>query len=639
MSSSPGNGDTRTIPFRVWQGTPADLPDDTGWVSCDTETSGLHPDDGARVSAVSVAWAQDGVVYYTAWPFGQGPDHEAAESIRSWINLLDWLQSRPGLIGHNFKFDLHMLRSGTVLGLPGRHLSSRFYWDTMIAAKELWPLRPVALKQLAVLLFGEDADAEQKALKPHLGPKTDPRFDLVPWEVMGPYAAKDALYTHLLFELQQRQCAEGYAGSHWIRREMRVNHALYRMEVAGIPYDAKYSLEIAGRLQDRQEVLRQKLPFEPKDAKKWYFTDTLPGALNRTPLSRTAPTARFPEGQIQLTGEVLQRMQHAGDYPHVSTLAEYNSLATALKMWYKPYAARTDRLGRLRCSFRQVASGWGDAGGTASGRFSVERVNLQAIPQDYRITHGEPTPRGVIASAASKLEGWDLYELDLSQAELRVAAMWAKCERMLDAIHNKRDLHGETAQELFKVDPDHAEWTKYRQIAKRANFSLIFGAGWKTFRAMIAKEADIYLSPSESKQIVWGWNDLYPQYYEAIYLHQQLAENAGFVELANGRRRPFRAGEQTHKAFNQRVQASIAELGKDWLILSDQYLKPLRAEGLDDGVGHGGLLMVIHDSQVLLLPAARAQQFCDDVRVMGLRCWSHFFPGVPGEIEAKAWSH
>lgn len=629
------------MPSVVWEGNPSDLPDDTGWVSCDTETSGLHPDDGCRVSAVSVAWTEGDTVRYTAWPFGQGPSNDEFLSAREWIELLDWLQSRPGLIGHNFKFDLHMLRSGTVLGWPGRHLSSRFYWDTMIAAKELWPTWQVALKPLAVRLFGESADAEQKALKPHLGPKTDPRFDLVPWEVMGPYAAKDALYTHLLFERQQRQCSEGYAGSQWIRREMRVNHALYRMEVAGVPYDPKFSLEIAERLQRQQAELAAELPFAPKDAKKWYFTDQLPGSLNRRPLAMTPPTARFPEGQIQLTGEVLQRMRQAGEevYPHAATLSKYQSLATALKMWYLPYAERTDTYGRLRCSFRQVASAWSDAGGTASGRFSVERVNLQAIPQDYRITFGEPTPRGVIAHAASQLEGWDLYELDLSQAELRVAAMWAKCGRMLDAIHNSRDLHGETAQELFKIDPGHDEWNKYRQIAKRANFSLIFGAGWKTFRTMIAKEANLYLSPQESKHIVWGWNDLYPEYGVAIFEHSQFAADNGYVELANQRRRRFQPGEQTHKAFNQRVQASIAELGKDWLILTDRHLGHLRSEGLDCGVGHGGLLMVIHDSQVLLLPADRAPRYCDEVRAMGLRCWSQFFPAVPGEIEAKAWSH
>lgn len=634
-------------------------PEDLGFVAFDTETSGLHEDDGAAVSVVSLAYELDGVIHAYAWPFGQGPDgserfkipadHEDFERMierislpeREWRFLCDWLSRCVGLIGHNLKYDLHMMAAGTVGGWPGIDLSPIGHWDTMVAAKELWPQFRLALKPLAVRFFDEDADAESKALKPYLGPRTDARYDRVPWPVMQPYAIKDALYTLMIFQMQVWRKDEGYAGGEQIGREIKVMHALYRLELPGIPYDPFYSLQIAADLEKRQAELLATIPFAAKDAKKFYFTDKLENSLNKRPLAKTPPSKTFPEGQPKLDAEVLQRMVALGEekWPHAKALYEHNKIATALKMWYKPYAERTAPDGRLRCIFRHVASehaGRQSEAGTASGRFSVERVNLQAIPQDYRIRFDWPTPRKVISKAVEKLIGWQCWELDLAQAELRVAAMWADCKKMLSAIEEKRDLHGETCAELFNLTHDDPTWGEYRQLAKRCNFSLIFGSGPVTFREAMAKEGT-YLSLTESKNIVYGWRDLYPEYGDAIDWHQSFAEENGHVILANQRYRRFTPGEQTHKAFNQRVQGSIAEMGKDWLIDTDRRLRHLRQQGLDAGVGMGGLIMVIHDSQVLLLPADLAEVYAAEVRTAGLQIWDRMFPTVPGDIDAKQW--
>lgn len=627
-------------------------------VAYDTEASGLHEDDGARVSTLSLAYELDGVIHAYAWPFGQGPDgsekfkipedHDDYERMTArislpeseWLWLTDWLTRCKILVGHNIKYDTHMVNAGTVAGWRGTDLTYNSNWDTMVAAKELWPQFQIGLKPLAVRFFGESSDEEQKALKPYLGPRTDARYDRVPWPVMQPYAIKDSLYTLAIFQMQAWRKEEGYAGGEQIAREVKVMHALYRMELPGLPYDAPFSLEVAQQLGVRQAELLAELPFAPKDAKKFYFTDKLPNSLNKRPIAKTPPSKTFPEGQPQLTAEVLQRMVAIGEetWPHAKTLFEANKIATALKMWYRPYALKT-RDGRLRCTFRHVASEHGGQqheAGTASGRFSVERINLQAIPQDFRIRFDWPTPRQVIGKAVDKLDGWQQWELDLAQAELRVAAMWAGCEKMLSAIAEDRDLHGETAAELFNLTPDDPTWGEYRQLAKRSNFSLIFGSGPVTFRQAMAKEGT-YLSLGEAKNIVYGWRDLYPEFGDAIDWHQEFAEQHGYVELANGRYRRFGAIEQTHKAFNQRVQGSIAEMGKDWLIWSDKHLRHLRQQGLDDGIGMGGLIMVIHDSQVLLLPEEEAERYAAEVRQAGLDIWYRMFPDVPGDIEAKQW--
>ena len=73
-------------------------------VAVDTEASGLHVDDGARVSVVSAAWRMDdGELHSHAWPFDQGTNGKPGRtgdlfeqdincSTGEWMLLVQWLQ-------------------------------------------------------------------------------------------------------------------------------------------------------------------------------------------------------------------------------------------------------------------------------------------------------------------------------------------------------------------------------------------------------------------------------------------------------------------------------------------------------------------------------------------------------------------
>ena len=614
----------------------------------DVETSGLHPDDGARVSVISVAWLMPGgVAQYAAYPFGQGGHPKSSEPVADegpdvWEALMAAIERWPrGLAGHNVKFDGMMVEAGSLGQDPGarsRLTRPRLVFDTMIMAKEAWPTHTAALKLTAARLWGEDETEEQQALKPWLGPKTKPNYHLVPWSVMKPYAAKDAVLTLRLLMHVWEMIQQGEVSGSWVARETYLMRTLLDLEQAGMPFDAERSKEIAIELEGRRDALLDRLPFEKKDAKKFFFGRDLPGALGLEPYSRTAITK-----QPQLTAEVLDRMV-IDEVPWAKELGQINKIETALKMWYRPYAERTAPDGRIRTVFRQVASGRGVDGGTASGRYSVERLNLQAIPHDYRLgpaLTGVESPRGLVARGASRFEGWTMYELDLAQAELRVAALWSGCSLMLRHIDEGADVHGETAKSLFGVDPDSEQWGFLRQVAKRANFSLIFGSGAKTFRAMIAKETGTLMPMGKAKQLVYDWNDLYPEYGRAINTYMRQAETLGYTELVNGRRRWYAPGEDRHKAFNQRVQGSLAEYGKDWIISTKRLMDE---NEIDDrfrrefpGCGGAGLIMVIHDSQVLLLPDSAADGLTERVIANSETIWSEMFAGVPGGAEVHAW--
>lgn len=646
-----------------FMGLPSELPVPASIVAWDTETVGLHPDDPVlgrwvervqgTVSVVSVAWIDDGGgVWGAAWPFGQGPGEPTEDPLRDgaidqeenigraeWDAVLDWLARAPmGLLGHNAKFDVLHLAGHAKPGYPGRNLNGYVRWDSMVAARELWPREPAALKAIGTRLFESDANAEQLALKPYLGPQTNPRYDLVPWEVMRPYAIQDAILTLRTWMVQDPLRQEGYYGAHFLGSELLITAALLRMELAGVPYDREVSTAAAAELRNQIEKLEGELPFDTKKAKDYYFADATPVDLGKgeiTPLG--LPAYKLTDGgKPSLTADVLADMV-LDKHPYAEQIQKINRYKSAVSKWFEPFAVKTGPDDRLRTSFRQVAAGAEASGGTRSGRFSAGRVNLQAIPKDYHVFLPVPTPRQIIVKATEKLEGWSLWDLDIAQAELRAAALDAGCTRMLDIIRREGDPHGETAQQLFNTGPDHPDFKFNRQVAKRANFSLIFGSGWKTFRDMIKRESGVKLSQHQSQEIVYGWRDLYPEFGRRIVFYEDFAKGTGYVKLCNGKRRYYAPFEDAHSGFNQYIQGSLAEFGKRWLLATDRQLYPLRLRGLEDGVGRGGLILVVHDSQVLLLPDESAETICEQIRAHGLYLWRQYFPGVPGAIDISQW--
>lgn len=564
-----------------------------GDVAVDTETSGLYVDDGARISIVSVAFRceEHSELHSWAWPFDQGPvadkdmpkrgrkaaqhglfdelDVAANLPLREWHALLDWLD-RYDHIYHNAKFDLHMLRAGTRQWL-GRDFLRKLWWDTKISAWVLDPKESTSLKPTAVRLWGEGEDNEQQALKPYLGPQNDPRFDLVPWEVIGPYAAKDAEMTYRLYDYHRTLLldpANKQQMSHFMF-EMDVCKALTGMERRGIGYDADRAREAMADAQAKLDIVAGRLPFRPTvpEARR-YFYET----KNAVPHCTTAKSGPS-------VGECCVRTLIAQEIPGAKEWSQYQKVRHAIDAWFASFIEGLGEDGRLRTDFKQM--------GTISFRFSSQRKNLQALPHDYRVEASGldiVTPRSLFVPAP----GMQLFEMDLSQAELRYGAKTARCERMMQAIQ-EGDPHGTTARELFGVTPDDDDWFKYRQVSKRANFALEYSVGPDTFMADLEKQTGIIISRQESTEIVRGWRNLYPEFPEINRRAEMKARRQGFITLVDGRRRYFAPHEELHKAFNQFIQGGIAQVMKRAMVTIDKAHPDI-------------LLLQIHDSLVVEVP-------------------------------------
>lgn len=670
---------------------PSQLPDPRGIVAVDTETSGLFTDDGVRVSTVSVAWIPEAIVQDEAalvrairtgegvvshaFPFDQGmrgkPEDDGVDTLFSlddpnlgedeWISLLQWLLDAGveyGLVMHNAPFDLEKMRVGVReelgwLNPTGVDYEPWVIWDTQIVCKELDPTEPTSLKPTAERRWSQwsgDLRKDEKAIKTWLKEfckrtkrkisEYGGRYDLIPWDVLGPYAAMDTELTiRLMFE-QMLRYEDGEGDRLDREREFQVMRILKRMTQRGLPYPVGKSLDVVDVLMGRRDAID--LPFRPTDqgAKKWFFGD-MQSAIREVghDVKGLEPYSTTEQGNAQLTAEHVQRI--IDDYPGTEAARvaqlwlDWGKLDTAISMWYQGYAEKTGKDGRLRTYFRQTH--------VRSGRLSVERINLQAIPHDYRLGDfaalaGVPSPRKLIGEAFAEIEGWVPLEMDLAQAELRVAAQKANCQRMLDAIAEGADLHGDATREIMGIDKDSEHWFPYRQAMKRGNFSLIFGVGWAKLAADIRKNTGLILSESEARRLVRDWNALYPEYANAINKFERSADRLGYTRLVNGRMRWYSPIEETHKAFNQYVQGSLAEFGKDWSIFTEDLLarNGVYARAEADGIGGAGLLLTIHDSQVLLLPKEEAVDIAAEISAWVAETASNMF-GVPMAADWAYW--
>lgn len=676
-------------------------------VAVDTETSGLRVDQGARISTVSVSWIdwdrkwekivtshqwESGIQTYRdevlvpgeepvavvsfAWPFDQGvagtgkPEDTGQEALwpdavnlprDEYAYLIAWLEAvgrDAGLSMANMKFDCHMFEAG-VRNWPDLVVDLHEYvrWDTQNGNDLFFGWLPTtSLKgkgSAAEMLWGAAESDEKMVISKYLTKKKLPkgRWDLMPWDVIARYADQDARLTarlavvHAAKKYALVDGVKTYKG--WFRgeghldaaeaahRRMELTRMLYRMERRGVPFNTETSLMWAGVIQGRAAKQAKLLPFHPATlptAKHyWFGTGTVKGVEGHgyPPISTT------PKGAPSLTADDLDKLVEQ-DLPGATVWKAYSKLVRVDSMWYSGWAEKAGPDGRLRTSVRQ--------NGTASGRFSVEGIQLQAIPHDYKLggypeLEGIPTPRELIGAGVP--EGWSMWELDLANAEARVAALYAQCTRMLELIEQGKDLHGETARELFRVDPDHPEWGKKRQVSKRANFSLIFGVGWETLQHDIESQTGIHMSDHEVKVLISKWRKLYPEYGKAIDQHMAKVKArqsdrslpGGFLEMTNGERRWFGRSEDTHKAFNQRVQGNLAQFAIDWWLGANGICE---RELTQEELRTGGIVLTVHDSTVLLLPDGK-EYVTKLVKEWGEQLWSKRFPGVPGGVDVTEW--
>jgi DNA polymerase I-like protein with 3'-5' exonuclease and polymerase domains len=168
----------------------------------------------------------------------------------------------------------------------------------------------------------------------------------------------------------------------------------------------------------------------------------------------------------------------AADSPTIQTLITWKRREKRRQMIESIQDKMSDD-GFVRASYMQL--------GADTGRMSSIKPNNQQIPRDSEFRQCVQAP-----------QGWKIVDADFSQMELRLAAALAKDKNMTAAFQRGEDLHDYTAEQMG-CD---------RQIAKSANFGLLYGAGAEGLRKY-AGSSGVIMSNDEAVKIRDNWLNTY----------------------------------------------------------------------------------------------------------------------------------
>ena len=544
-------------------------------IAFDTETTSTE-EMQAEVVGISLA-SEPGSGWYIPVGHLEAQNLPLAEVIAALTESL----TNPAIpkIGHNVKYDY------LVLARQGLRVTPLAF-DTMIAEWMIDPnSRNLGLKNLALIRLGEEMTHIEELIGKG---KNQLSMAQVPVAAVAPYAAADA-ETCLRLQPQLRaELERDGLGKLFDEIEMPLVSVLAEMEMVGVRLDLDFfhqlSKELTARLAEiEREVFEQVgKPFNLNSTQQ--LSDVLFKRLMLVPPDRGKKTA---SGHFSTAAGVLEEMR--GQHPVLDLILEHRELAKLQSTYVEALPAAVDaNTGRVHTSYSQTAA--------VTGRLSSNNPNLQNIPT--RTETGRRVRNGFIAE-----DGNVLLSVDYSQVELRLVALMAEDQTMLEAFRQGQDIHATTAAAIYGVPL--AEVNKdMRRHAKAINFGLIYGMS--AFGLTRSTE----LTLGESEKFVKAYFERFPGVKKYLDETRKLAAAQGYVTTLLGRRRYFPAlkgmlnaqlrNREEREAINAPIQGTAADIMKIAMLKIPGALKQAGLKGQ--------MLLQVHDEIVIECPQVELQQ-------------------------------
>lgn len=481
-------------------------------VAVDTEGTLNHPHSQTWGLSTSAGGSGD---YF-------GFNHMLGSNLPSeWLPELVGALSDKTLVMHHAKHDLRALRN---LGLQ---FCGTFY-DTMLMGHMVNENRyNQGLDSLSKAYGGDPkrSDEVMDALIKAFG------WEYVPVEVIREYGANDAYITEELFyRLMPEFQDQGFDGELW-KIEQEFVRFLMDMEDTGILINQEHcELELRKGLKIMKEI-KEFLGIDPASQQQLgkFFLEE----LNLPVLKRSKKTNKpsFDKKVLEAYDEILQH----NDDKRAQAVLEFRGWQKTTSSNYQSYLEKLSLVdGKLRPNFKQH--------GTKTGRTSCADPNLQQIPRT--------SPKewnGKLKQAFISIPGYRGWEFDYSQLEMRLAAVYAKQQNLIDVFKDpNRDLFTEMAAEL----------SMKRGPTKTLNYAIGYGAG-------AARVSTIFnVSELAAKAIIARYYGRYPGIKRFSDFAQRRAAENGFIQYWTGRRRHFMFESEYHKAANSAIQGGAFEIVK-----------------------------------------------------------------------------
>lgn len=273
-------------------------------------------------------------------------------------------------------------------------------------------------------------------------------------------------------------------------------------------------------------------------------------------------------------------------HPIIDLITQYREYTKLKSTYIDALPKLVDSEGRLHTTFALDVA--------ATGRLSSNNPNLQNIPT--RTDLGQAI-RGAFVPAPGNV----FVSADYSQFELRLAAVMAGDQPLIDDFNADLDVHTKTAAEIYDIPPEKVDKNQ-RRHAKMVNFAVLYGMSAHGLSLATG------MSMIDAKQFIDKYFELRKPIRQYIDNTLKTALETGYVETMFGRRRPspdlkssnFVVREAAKRAAaNMPIQGTEADLMKMAMLQVEQKLNQ---------TGLGEQILQVHDSIMVECPEANASK-------------------------------
>ena len=438
--------------------------------------------------------------------------------------------------------------------------------------------------------------------------KNDFQWGSIPFDVMKTYAAMDALCTYLIYEKFKK--IKQNSKLKWVYDNILIPGTRFLTDAQdnGVPFDKK-------RLYASQELMQTQIDeavdklYDNPAIRQWESNNDKDFNPNSTVQLRSLlfdHVGLKPTGKKTGTGahstdaEVLRELGSQSEVPGL--ILDIRQRSKIKNTYLDKIIPQLDRDGRLRTSF--------NLHGTTSGRLSSSgKLNMQQLPRD------NPAVKGCIKAA----EGNKIVAMDLTTAEVYVAAVLAKDKALMDVFRSGGNFHSSIAKTVFRLPcevEDVAEYyTTQRQAAKAVTFGIMYGAGPKKISEQVTKDSGKYFSQQEAKEVIDDYFQSFHALKKWIDTNHKFIEQNGFVYSFFGRKRRLpnvkssAAGIKSHSirsGLNFLVQSAASDIN---LLGAIDMHADIQASKMK-----ARIFALVHDSILAEVPEEEIDTYCEKLQ-------------------------
>lgn len=363
--------------------------------------------------------------------------------------------------------------------------------------------------------------------------------------------------------------------------EIPLSEVLASMELEGFKVDKEGIISFGQKLENDIKILQENIYEEVG----YEFNINSPKQLGVALFEDLGlPAKKKTKSGYSTNADVLEDLKYA--HPVIQMILDYRTFAKLKSTYCDGLVKVIGDDGRIHSTLNQTE--------TRTGRISSAEPNLQNIP--VRSPLGREMRKFFSAD-----EGKVLVDADYSQIELRVLADIANDKTMIDSFNSDRDIHTETASQVFNM-PENMVTPLMRSRAKAVNFGIVYGIG----AFSLAK--DIGVTRKEADQYIKG----YLNHFSGVdrYMKEVIsdAKERGYAETLFARRRylpELSASNAITRGFGERVARNMPIQGTAADIIKIAMIKVytrLKEENLSSK-----LILQVHDELIVEATESEAE--------------------------------